>query len=209
MKFLTLLFLLVGIVACEQNADQKVASENNKTINLDSSKFDNYESNKPFKELSKCSFDNFLAENRVNKLAKEIYFDKNWDLKIESEALSLLDSLNSKNKNSRPFYFKILTKAYQKSDGYFSESLGLAGKEYIEKHTKEFLTNFENKECYSEVDLETWANIVMLEFNVNMDDKFEKQPIYKFINKLKFNCKDCIASEKATLNNFALKLENK
>lgn len=41
------------------------------------------------------------------------------------------------------------TKTHKKSDGYFSEGLGLAGKEYVENNTKEFISNFDNKDmCF-------------------------------------------------------------
>jgi hypothetical protein len=113
-----------------------VVDEKAKTVHVDSSYIDSNEINdvggQPYKEFHNCNFDEFIADKKTPKLAKDIYLDNDWNLRNDNEALALLDSLTAKNNQSRPFYFKVVTKTYLKSDGYFSEGLGLAGKEYVE-----------------------------------------------------------------------------
>lgn len=155
-----------------------------------------------------CKLDKFLNDSSVPKLAKEIYLDDNWSLSNDNEALALLDSLVAKNKSSRPFYFKVVTKSYEKSDGYFSEELGLAGKEYVENNTKEFIANFDDKTCFTDNDLTTWAKIVILEFSISGEGEFDKPIMDNYIKKLKSNCKDCSPTQIENMNRFYLALKN-
>ena len=155
-----------------------------------------------------CKIDQFLNGSNVPKLAKDIYLDNDWNLSNDNEALALLDSLTAKNKTSRPFYFKVVTKTYKKSDGYFSEGLGLAGKEYVENNTKEFIANFDDKTCFTDNDLTTWANIVILEFSISGEGEYDKPIIDDYIKKLKLNCKDCLPTQKENINRFSLTLKN-
>jgi len=205
MKTTTLLLSLFGLVACNQPADKKVTDGTTKTVPIDSLFIDTNkvtrEVGQPSSESYNCNFDDFIADNKTPKLAKAIYLDKDWNLSNDREALALLDSLTAKNKTSRPFYFKVVTKTYKKADGYFSEGLGLAGKEYIEMHTKEFIANFDNKDCFTEGDLTTWAKIVMLEFSISGEGEDD------YIKKLQSNCRNCSPVQKENLDKFGLALE--
>jgi hypothetical protein len=156
----------------------------------------------PYKEFHNCNFDNFIADKKTPKLAKDIYLDKDWNLSNDSEVLGLLDSLTAENKLSRPFYFKVVTKSYKKSDGYYSEGLGYTGKKYVENNTREFITHFDNKECFTDSDLTTWADIVMLEFSLIADNEFDESLIDNYTNQLNTNCKSCSETQKETLKKF-------
>ena len=127
---------LFGFVACKNKADKNIVDEKTKKVHIYSVYRNSKEAGGDYNEYHNCNFDNFIADKRTPKLAKDIYLDNEWNLNNGIEILALLDSLSAKNKTSRPFYFKVLTKAYKKSDGYFAEGLGLAGKEYLENNTK-------------------------------------------------------------------------
>lgn len=213
MKRTTIIIALFALTACNNRTDKSVVDEKTKTVHVDSLYIDGNEINgvggQPYKEFHNCNFDNFTADKRTPKLAKDIYLANEWNLSNDTEALALLDSLTAKNKTSRPFYFKIVTKTYKNSDGYFSEGLGLAGKEYVENNTKEFISNFDNKNCFTEDDLKTWADIVILEFSISGEGEYEKQIIDDYIKKLKSNCKDCSPPQKENINKFSVILKNK
>ena len=213
MKWTTIIISLFGLIACNNRTDKNVVDEKAKTVHIDSLYIDTNEINgaggQPYKEIHNCDFDNFIADKKTPKLAKDIYLDKDWNLSKDNEALALLDSLTAKNKPSRPFYFKVVTKTYEKSDGYFSEGLGLAGKEYVENNTKEFISYFDNKDCFTESDLTTWADIVILEFSISGEGEYDKPIIDNYIKKLKSNCKDCSPTQKENISKLGVTLKNK
>jgi len=212
MKWTTIILILFGLTACNNRTDKSVVDEKAKTVHIDSFYIDSNEINgaggQPYKEFHDCNFDNFFTNKKTPKLAKDIYLDNDWNLSNDIEALALLDSLTAKNKTSRPFYFKVVTKTYKKSDGYFAEGLGLAGKEYVENNTKEFISNFDNKDCFTDNDLTTWAKIVILEFSISGEGEYDKPIIDDYIKKLKSNCKECSPTQKENINKFGLILKN-
>jgi len=166
-------------------------------------------SSNDYREFHNCDFDKFLNNPKTPKLAKDIYLDKEWNLNNDTEALALLDSLTAKDKTSRPFYFKVVTKTKKKSDGYFSEGLGLAGYEFIGSHTQEFASYFDNKQCHTDNDFATWADIVIMEFSISGEGSYDKPIVDDYIKKLKSNCKDCSTAQNETINKFGLTLKEK
>ena len=78
-----------------------MVDEKIKTVHVDSLFIDSNEINgtieQPYREFHNCNFDDFIADNKTPKLAKDIYLDNDWNLSNDSEALALLDSLTAKN----------------------------------------------------------------------------------------------------------------
>jgi hypothetical protein len=193
-----------------------VIEEKTKTVKVDSLYIDSTEVNgsagQPYNEFHNCNFDNFISDKRTPKLAKDIYLDNDWNLSNDNEALALLDSLTAKNKASRPFYLKVVTKTYKKSDGYFSEGLGNTGYNYVLNNTQEFVTYFDNKECFTDNDLEIWSDIVLLEIHIeqdNVETTKEEHLIYDYCRKLKKKSENFPATQKETINKFTKLLESK
>ena len=206
MRWRTIIISLIGLTACNNRTDKNVVNEKANTIHIDSIYIDSTEIGGDYnKEYRNC---NFIADKKTPKFAKDIYLDNDWNLSNDNQALPLLDSLTAKNKMSRPFYFKVVTKTYKKSDGYFSEGLGLAGKEYVENNTKEFISNFDNKDCFTDNDLTTWAKIIILEFSISREGEYDKPIIDDYIKKLKSNCKECSPTQKENISKFVLTLKN-
>ena len=165
-----------------------------------------------YEEFTICNFDEFLNYKNTPQLAKLIYLDKDWNLNRDNEALALLDSLNSKTHTSRVFYFRVVTNTYKKADGYFSEALGLAGKEFVEKNTSEFASFFNNQECFSRKDLETWADIVLLDFQIeqdNVETTKDEHLIYGYCRKLKKQSLTFSKIQQETIADFTIILEKK
>lgn len=216
MKRTTIIIALFVLTACVNQTDKSAVNEKTETVHVDSLYIDSNEiigtGGQPYKEFNNCNFDNFIANKRTPKLAKDIYLDNEWNLSNDSEALALLDSLTAKNKNSRPFYFKVVTKTYKKSDGYFSEGLGRVGKEYVENNTREFASYFDNSDCFTDKDLETWADIVLLEISLeqdNVETTKEEHVIYGYCRKLKTQSDNFSTSQKETIFKFTKILESK
>jgi hypothetical protein len=149
-----------------------------------------------------CNFSKYLLAPNTPQLAKDIYQGRKWNTDAQGNILGVLDSLKAKDKLSRPFYFKVVTKAYSWADGAFAEGLGAVGKAYVEHNTKEFVAYFDNPSCFTSSDLETWAEIVVLELGLMADNRSGRGFFTEYINTLNQNCKDCSAGQKATLNTF-------
>jgi hypothetical protein len=210
MKQTVIIILIFGL--CVYNNSTRVKSADNELsrstkdslVRVDSFWLDESEIHSgEYKQFYCCQFWKFLDDPKTPKLAKDIYLDNEWNLDNDDEALALLDSLTAKNITSRPFYFKVVTKTYKKSDGYYSEGLGLAGSDFVKKHTQEFVSYFDDRMCHTNSDLCTWADIVLLEFAISEEN------IDEYIEKVKINCKDCSTTQKETINEFGLILQEK
>lgn len=213
MKLTVIIILTFGLLSCNNSADKKTVDNEtakDSLVHIDTFYIDENEVNSnEYKEFHQCEFDKILNDPKTPKLAKDIYLDKEWDLRNDTEALALLDSLTAMDKTSRPFYFKVVTKSEKKSDGYYSEGLGLAGYEFVLNNTQEFASYFDNKLCHTENDLATWADIVIMEFSISGEGSYDKPIVDDYIKKLKSNCKDCSTAQKETINKFGLTLKEK
>src|SRR5687767_10159594 len=158
---------------------------------------------------SRCGFNRFLSDPSTPPLAKSIFLNQEFVFTNEEESLALLDSLQARDRISRQFYFKVITIAYPKSDGSFSEAMGMAAKEYVEKNSKEFAGFFDSADCFSTTDLETWADIVLLEMKILSEDVHDTSAIDNFINTIEYTCKSCSQNQKETIDRFAEILRNK
>jgi hypothetical protein len=210
MKQTLIIAVIFGLFACNNSASRKSADKEliqtskDSLVSVDSFWLDESEIHSgEYKQFYSCQFEKFLNDPKTPKLAKDIYLDNEWNLDNDDEALALLDSLTAKNTTSRPFYFKVVTKSYRKSDGYYSEGLGSAGSDFVEKHTQEFASYFDDRMCHTNSDLYIWADIVVLEFALSEEN------IDEYIEKLKINCKDCSTIQKETINEFGLILQEK
>jgi hypothetical protein len=198
MKLIVTIILTFGLFACNNSTDKRsVESNNTKGSSIQITEF--YD----------CNFNKFINDPMTPKLAKDIYLGNEWNFNNDNEVLSLLDSLTAKDNTSRPFYFKVITKSVEKSDGYYSEGLGLAGYEFVENHTQEFSSFFDNKKCHTNRDLETWADIVIIELSIIDEGNFDKPIVDDYIHKLRLNCNNCPTPQKETINKFGLILKEK
>lgn len=214
MKLTVIILLTFGLLSCKNSTDKN--SVDNKPVkdslvHIDSFYIDVTEINggSEYKEYYNCDFEKFVNDPNTPKLAKAIYLDKEWNLSNDNEALALLDSLNAKDKSSRQFYFKVVTKTQKKSDGYFSEGLGYAGYNFVLKNTQEFASFFDINLCHTDIDLATWADIIIMEFSIGDEGRFDKPIVENYIRKLKSNCRDCSTTQKETLQKFGFILQEK
>lgn len=153
-----------------------------------------------------CNFDKFINDPHTPKLAKELF---NNTATYSEEPLTYFYNLESTNISKRAFYFRVVTNSYNVADGAYAEGLGSFGKEFIENHTNEFISFFDHSECFTDEDLETWANIAILEFSLIEEDSLNKSIIDNYIATLNANCITCTAKQKVALTKFSTKLRSK
>lgn len=208
MKLKIIILSAFGLFACNNLTNKKTVENDSKTDSLVNTDNSSIEEIKNKTDNDGCDFDKFLKDPKTPKLAKELFLNtaKN---PTENEALTYFDKFTSNDIQERAFYFKAVTNSYKIADGAYSEGLGYTGKEFIENNPKAFTAFFDNKNCFTDTDLETWADILILEFAIDSDGESDKTIIEQFINKLNFKCIDCSSTQKETINKLDLTLNKK
>jgi hypothetical protein len=210
MKHLLTIGLTLIFVACGQKNNNEKSVEKKDSVTLTTQKQDSVMTQKEdIKTIHKSDFEKFLNNPKTPKMATELYHNT-YKLKGD-EPLELLENLESKDVQKRWFYFRVITNSYKISDSSYSEGLGNVGKEYIENKTCEFATYFDNKECFTDKDLETWADIALLEFEIigETDNGYDKKIVVDYNKKIKENCKNSTTNQKATIEKFCKLLDTK
>jgi len=111
----------------------------------------------------------YLENYQISKAAKDFYNGK-FMATDDIRTFSIIDSLETKNNLTRPFYILVVSKIIDKADGALSESLGISCKNFIESHP-DFLLEF----LYSKnalVDkkfIDDWVNKIGSEFMIDCE----------------------------------------
>jgi len=210
MKYLLTIGLTFIFVACGQKSNTEKYVEKKDSVTLTTQKQDSVATQKvDIKTIHTSDFDKLLKDPKTPKMATELYHNT-YKLK-DDEPLDLLENLYSKDVLKRWFYFRVITNSYKISDGSYSEGLGSAGKDYIENKTCEFATYFDNKECFTDKDLETWADIALLEFEIEgeSDSGYDKKIVVNYNKKIKEKCINATVNQKETIDKFCKLLDAK
>ncbi|PIQ22737.1 MAG: hypothetical protein COW65_01415 [Cytophagales bacterium CG18_big_fil_WC_8_21_14_2_50_42_9] len=139
----------------------------------------------------------------MEEAAKKILSGENYNRWNDTYLLSLIDSLNSNNKESRKYYFKVFNKIMDKADGYVSEAIGTSALKYTSNHTIEFI---EWSRELTEKQLDSWAYHVGVEISLSSQsndlggDDMEYGKSYA--NLLRQNCKTCSIDKTRRLEEF-------
>lgn len=153
-----------------------------------------------------CDFSAYLNDPKIPKYSKELI---NNTASYSDEPLSYFDNLKSKDKKLREYYFRAITNSYNIADGAYAEGLGYKGYEYVETETQTFASYFDNVDCFTDDDLNTWADIVMLELTIDGMDENNNPIVDDLIKTIKDNCNTCSDQQKKTIDKFALLLKDK
>lgn len=160
--------------------------------------------------IRKSDFEKVLKDPKKPAMAVELY-NNTYRLK-DDEPMVLLENLHSNDVLKRWFYFRVITNSYKIADGAYSEGLGFEGKKYIENNTTEFAAYFDNHECFADSDLETWANIALLEFKISgekSNGKYDSEIVSDYCKKLKANCANAPSNQQETIDKFCRLLSGK
>jgi hypothetical protein len=130
----------------------------------------------------------YLASKQISKNAKDYYYNK--FMAIDNErTFSIIDSLESKNNTTRPFYIFLVSRMLKKADGALSEAMGVRCKKFIESNPDfliEFL--FSKSKMIENNFLFEWVSQLYMEFSIDCDEysvKCTKQSLSKALKKVK------------------------
>lgn len=123
-----------------------------------------------------CDLRNMEGYATCSHLAKQIAQGDEWDLKNDTAALALLDSLFSNN--AQRFYMSVVERTMEKADGYYSEALGVATKRFFEERTCALARCCWENGCGDEKDIRAWARTISSEFLIDG----ENDPLAVFQN---------------------------
>lgn len=196
------LLLTLLLVSCKEQAPKKefqtIDNVNYQTVTIE---------NDTAKVQKMVTYFKPVLDNPTTpKLAKLLLTDY---ASNSDEPLAYFDQLKSKEKKTKEFYFKVIGNTCKYADGSYAEGLGTMGKEYVEENTKDFVAFFDTTICFSDKDLEAWADIVMLEFSILLDEDMKAELINPYIAKLEKNCSGCSKAQQRTLTKFETLLRAK
>lgn len=203
MKFRTIFLVSTLLLSCGQNSSKDKAYIENRELVF------NPEGNKKDTFLSSSTdtltndfwrFKKYLNDPKTPQLAKDI-FNNLWKLK-DDEPLAFLEKLHGQDMEARPFYFRVVTNSYEQADGAYSEGLGNAGSEYVKNYPNEFSSYFMEQNAFGDNDLQTWADIVMLEFKIISENEYDRPLIKKYMDSVRKNCKTCSVQQKEVIEKF-------
>jgi hypothetical protein len=98
------------------------------------------------------------------------------------------------------FYLKTITKIF---DSYFSDELSERATNFVQANTVEFLEAFDQHECFTETDLQAWADNVSLHLRHTKPEQHPEDFAQEFMRKLEKNSAGCTTTQQETLNRFS------
>ncbi len=199
-KFIITFITSTFFLCCGQNSRDNSNTLNNRNDTIRPMSIDTL-------KTDRWKFRQYLNDSRTPQLAKDIFNNK-WKLK-DDEPLDFLENLHGQDIEARPFYFRVVTNSYKQADGAFAEGLGNAGYEYVMNYPGEFSNYFVGQEAFSDADLRTWAEIVLLEFQIISENEYERTLVKSFADDLAKKCKDCSSEQKEVLKKFSRYLQEK
>lgn len=109
----------------------------------------------------------YLKNKSVSETAKQYYRGK-FKAADNAKIFSILDSINTKNQETRPFYLFLATRIMKNSDGALSEELGVRTKEYLEQHP-DWALSFLNGSLAAVGSNAIWAKAIAAEIKIGCE----------------------------------------
>ena len=158
--------------------------------------------NKNFKgKLNGKSITYYLNHPEIDRFSK-MYYQGQFKLYDNSETFGFLDSLMTKNNDTRPFYFCVFNSVVSISDGALSEYIAGICLDYFEYYTCDFITYAKNLDI--KVKKTTWTDFIG--WQLYTKSEFDKFSVL-IDNKVRNQCPNFINDWKALKNEIKAKLD--
>ena len=125
-----------------------------------------------FKAQAQAPLDikSYLNNKQISKAAKDFYYGRFMPID-DTKTFSIIDSLETKNSLTRPFYILVVSKIIDQADGALSESLGISCKDFIESQPNYLIDFLYSKNKLNEKRfLGNWAHQIAMEFAIDCDE---------------------------------------
>jgi hypothetical protein len=172
-KIFIIIFALLTHSAMGQNTNKnKVTSLNGKTIDF------------------------YLNNPQIDKNSK-LYYNGLFVASFDSITFSIIDSLLTKNNQTRPFYLFVFNQILKKSDGALSEHIATISEKYFDSYPCEFFNIIISKEY--PISNNEWASFIGFYLH-------DRLSYIKFRQKIDLKLKTC-QTNKDAWNKFKIALE--
>ena len=139
--------------------------------------------------------DTYLSNKAIPSVAKNYYYNK-ISPKDNKQTQQIIDSLNTSNNNTRPFYILVVSKMLKNADGALGETLGLYCKSFIENNPNHLINFFYAPTTQSKKEaIQLWAKIIAQEFEIDC----ESNELKCIEQSLQYALSKCSAANKPLL----------
>jgi hypothetical protein len=129
----------------------------------------------------------YLKNKHISKSAKDYYHHK-FKARDDKRTLAIIDSINTRNPQTRPFYLYLVSKMMRHSDGALSEALETSSKALLEARPDDVLDFLYAKEGLANPEfINQWAEMIAGNFLIDCEGK-EKDCIKRSFEKTAAIC---------------------
>ncbi|WMN07875.1 hypothetical protein QYS48_30195 [Marivirga arenosa] len=187
-KFTTILLISIILVSCSRPNDKKeneTPEEKKQTVSEAVTNKDEYgceilgKTND--KQINGIEIAYFLNRSDIDTTSKA-YYTGSHELYDDEKTFEIMDSLDTKNANTRPFYFYNMYKMVGETDGALTEIIGNYIADYARKYPREFICYLQ-RQPYSGRRDEFLSLMGWNLYTKEMKDSFKKDAFK--------NCNDC------------------
>jgi len=152
---------------------------------------------------------NSINDTTISEYFKDVFIKGHLINHLDDNImLSITDSLFSTNMERQLFYFLTFTKSMNKSDGFYSEQVGLSATKFITERTERFADYFNIAPYLTDNDFQNWVDYIWGEIQISAENN-EKEAVKKLTLELKENVKNNRKEYWVVIDRFIVELENK
>ena len=156
--------------------------------------------NKTFvNKLNGRSIDFYLNHKSIDSPAK-LFYKGRYALYDDEETFSFLDSVMTKNEETRPFYLFIYNQAMKVTDGALSEYMASVCRRYLEKYPCEFFAGLNDN--VSKIDVDKWTGFIGF-------DIYDRKTFDSVVADVDKKVKNSCSSRTSDWKKVKLKIEDK
>ncbi|RYY57861.1 MAG: hypothetical protein EOO09_01130 [Chitinophagaceae bacterium] len=145
-------------------------------------------------------FRKYLEDPQIPEKAKQVFNDQR---RLEDAELPFyISHLQSSNQEEHAFYFRVITNSYNKKGIRVPEGLANAAYRYVMNNPAEFADYFAGPDAFTDADLTTWSDLVIVELERMTEDQYGRPVIETYLDSLEGNCHNANAQQQRILRRF-------